>query len=46
MAGAALTDGHYRIYIISSVGHLRSDSIMLLVLCIVAYNIHGTSVVL
>jgi hypothetical protein len=25
-------DGHYRMYIISGVGHLRSDSVVLLVL--------------
>jgi hypothetical protein len=35
--------GHY---IISSVGHLRSDSIMPLVLCTVACNGWGTGIVL
>jgi hypothetical protein len=46
MADAALTNCHYRMDIISGVGHLRSDSIVLLVLCTVAYNIRGTSIVL
>jgi hypothetical protein len=32
--------------IISSVGHLRSDSVMLLVLCMVACNSWGTDIVL
>jgi hypothetical protein len=31
-------NGHYRMDIISGVGHPRSDSIMLLVLCTVACN--------
>jgi hypothetical protein len=39
MASAALTDGHYRTYIISSVGHPRLDSIVPLVLCTIVYNI-------
>ena len=39
MAGTALMDGHYRMYIISGVGHPKSDLIVLLVLCMVAYNI-------
>ena len=46
MIGATLTDSHYRANIISSVGHLRSDPIMPLMLCTIAYNIQGTSVVL
>ena len=46
MANATLTGGHYRMKIISGVGHLRLDSVMLLVLCMVAYNIRGTGVVL
>ena len=46
MAGAALTGGHYRTNIISSVDYLRSDSIVLLVLCMATYNIWGTDVVL
>jgi hypothetical protein len=32
--------------IISSVGHLRSDSVVPLVLCTIAYNIQGIGVVL
>jgi hypothetical protein len=39
-------DGYYRMNIISGVGHLRSDSVVLLILCTVAYNIQGTDVVL
>jgi hypothetical protein len=46
MAGAALTDSHYKTNIISGIGHPRSDSVMPLVLCIVTYNIRGTNVVL
>jgi hypothetical protein len=46
MVSAALTGGHYKTDIIKGVGHLRSNSIMLLVLCTVAYNIQGISVVL
>jgi hypothetical protein len=46
MAGAALTDSHYKTNIISSVGHLRSDSVVSLVLCMVMYNIRGTSAIL
>jgi hypothetical protein len=45
-AGATLTGSHYRTYIISGVGHLRSDSFMPLVLWMVVYNIWGTCVVL
>jgi hypothetical protein len=40
-----LTAGHYRMYIISSVGHSRSDSIGLLVLWTVAYGIRDTNIV-
>jgi hypothetical protein len=36
MASAALTDNHYKTYIISNVGHPRSDSVVPLVLCMVA----------
>ena len=43
---SALTGNYYRTYIISSVGHLRSNSVGLLVLWTVAYNIWGTSIVL
>jgi hypothetical protein len=46
MIDIALTSGHYRMDIISGMGHLRSDSVVLLVLCIVAYNIWRTGVVL
>jgi hypothetical protein len=46
MAGAALMDGHYRTDIISGVGHLRSDSVVPLVLCMVACNGWGTGIVL
>ena len=34
-------DGHY-----NDAGHLRSDSVMPLMLCMVAYNIRGIDVVL
>jgi hypothetical protein len=34
-------DGHYRMYIISSVGYPRSDSVMLLVLCTIAMQYPG-----
>ena len=37
-----LMGGHYKTYIISSVSHPRSDSVVLLVLWIVTYNIWGT----
>jgi hypothetical protein len=46
MPDAALTDGRYRMDIISGVGYPRSDSVMPLVLCMVAYNIQGIGVVL
>jgi hypothetical protein len=46
VADIALTGGHYRMDIISRVGHPRSDSVVPLVLCTVAYNIRGTDVVL
>ena len=42
----ALTCGHYMTYIISGVGHPRSDSVVLLVLQTVAYNTRSTGVVL
>ena len=44
--GTALTGGHYRSYIISSVSHQKLDSIGLLVLWTITYNIQGTGVVL
>jgi hypothetical protein len=46
MADTALMGGHYRKEIISSVGYPRSDSVVLLVLCTIAYNIQGICVVL
>jgi hypothetical protein len=46
VTGTALTNDHYKTGIINSVGHLKSDSVVLLILCTVAYNIWGTSVVL
>jgi hypothetical protein len=46
MASAALTTGHYRMNIISGVGHPRSDLVVPLVLCMVVYNIQGTDVIL
>ena len=46
MAGAALNGGHYRTDIISGVDHLRLDSVVLLVLCMVACNSWGTYIVL
>jgi hypothetical protein len=39
MVGAALTDGHYRMDIISGVGYPRSCLVILLVSCMVVYNI-------
>jgi hypothetical protein len=42
----ALMGSHYKTYVISSVCHSRLDSIRLLVLWTVAYNICGTGVVL
>jgi hypothetical protein len=42
----ALMGGHNKMDIIRGVGHLRSDSIVPLVLCMVKYNIWGTDVVL
>jgi hypothetical protein len=46
VTGIALTGNHYIRYIISSVGHLRLNSVVPLILWTVAYNIRGTSVVL
>jgi hypothetical protein len=46
VAGAALMGDYYKLNIISGVGHSRSNSVILLVLCTVAYNIWGTVVVL
>jgi hypothetical protein len=36
-------DGHYRMDIISNVGHLRLDLVVPLVLCTVCYTITGAS---
>ena len=44
--GATLMNSHYRADIINGVGYPRSDSVVSLVLCMVAYNIRGTDVVL
>ena len=46
VSGTTLKDSHYKTYIINSVGHPRSNSVRLLVLWTVAYNIRGTSIVL
>jgi hypothetical protein len=46
MANAALTSSHFRTDIISGMGHPRSNLVVLLVLCTVAYNIWGNNVVL
>jgi hypothetical protein len=46
VAGAALMGNHYRTNIISVVDNLRSDSIVLLVLCMVACNGWGIGIVL
>ena len=46
IANTTLTGGHYRIDIISGVRHPRLALIVSLVLCTVAYNIRGTSVIL
>jgi hypothetical protein len=39
-------DGYYRTNIISGVGHLRSDLVVLLVLCTITCNGWGTDIVL
>jgi hypothetical protein len=39
-------DGHYMTYIISDVGHPKSDSVVPLMLCTVACNGWGTGIVL
>jgi hypothetical protein len=46
MSDATLTSSHYKTDIISGVGYLRSNSIVMLVLYTVVYNIQGTGVVL
>jgi hypothetical protein len=46
VACAALTSNHYRTYVISGVGHPRSDLVVLLVLCTVACNGWGMGIVL
>jgi hypothetical protein len=46
IAGVALTGGHYRMNVIRGVGHPRSDSVVPLVLRMVASNDWGTGIVL
>jgi hypothetical protein len=46
VASTALTGGHYKMDIISDVGHSRSASVVPLVLCMIACDIQGTSIVL
>jgi hypothetical protein len=46
VAGVALTGGHYKMDIISGVGHSRPDSVVPLVLCIAVYDIRGIGVIL
>ena len=38
--------GHYKTYITNNIGHSKSDSVGLLVLWTVAYNIQGIKIVL
>ena len=45
LAGVALKGSHYRTNIISGVGYLSSDLVVLLVLCMVACNGWGTGIV-
>jgi hypothetical protein len=44
VTGAALMGGHYRIDIISGVGHPRSDLVVPLVLCTVVTTCMGKSI--
>ena len=46
MIGTALMGSHYRTNIISGVGHPKSDSVVLQVLCTVVYNGQATGIVL
>jgi hypothetical protein len=46
VAGVALMGSHYRTNIISGVGHLRLDSVVLPVLCTIACNIREIGIVL
>ena len=46
VAGATLMGNQYRTNIISGVGHPRSNSVVPLVLCMVAFNGWGTGIVL
>jgi hypothetical protein len=46
VTGSTLMGSHYSTYIISGLGYPRSESVMLLVLWMVAYNIRGTGVIL
>ena len=46
MAGVALTGGHYKMDVISGVGHPRLDSVVPLVLRTAVCNGQGTDIVL
>jgi hypothetical protein len=46
MTGTALMGGHYRMYIISGMGHLKLNLVVLLMLWTIAYNIWDTGVAL
>jgi hypothetical protein len=46
VTNTTLMGSHYKMNIISSVSHPRSDSVVSLVLGMVAYNIRGTGIVL
>jgi hypothetical protein len=46
VAGAALTGGHYKMNVISGVGHPRLDLVVPLVLCTVACDGLDTGIVL
>jgi hypothetical protein len=46
VVGTALMGSHYRTDIISSVGHPRSDSVVLLMLSTVVCNIWGIGIIL
>ena len=46
VASAYLMGGHYRMDLLSGVGHPRSDSVMPLVLFTIAYNIQSIGVIL
>jgi hypothetical protein len=46
IVNATLTGDHYKMDIISGVGHLRSDLVVPLVLYTITYNIRGIGVIL